>query len=183
MQLYGAFMCQEEAKNHTRVANELISVLVDMSSMCHAQRVFDNLTYHDKHSASSLIAAYSKLGELRHALFLLRGVILETETYPHRYALLSFIKACSSMNDMEIGNELRPLLLNQQRWILVENDVFVGSALVSMHAKFGSLVKAREVFDRFMLNVDYLQHHKIFEQISSKRCGVLEWINLGVCRI
>ena len=66
------------------------------------------------------------------------------------------------MNDMEIGNELRTLLLNQQRWILVENDVFIGSALVSMHAKFGSLVKAREVFDRFMLNVDYLQHHKIF---------------------
>ena len=144
MQLYDAFMCQEEAKSHTRVANELISVLVDMSSMCHAQCVFDRLVSRDENSWNTLIIGYVRSSESLHALTLYQKMREEGHFFANGYTYVALVKACSDLHDIQKGREMHADIAREG---LLEKDMFIGSTLIDMYAKCGSLLEAKKVFN------------------------------------
>lgn len=64
--------------------------------------------------------------------------------YPVARAFVASLKACTAHKNLETGCELH---VEIARMGILENDAFVGSSLVDMYAKCGSLGKAHEVFD------------------------------------
>eukprot|EP00250_Pteridium_aquilinum_P023703 c2745_g1_i1 orf=1-222(-) len=57
--------------------------------------------------------------------------------------LVALLKACATQKDLYQGSKLHACILKQG---LLRKNVFIGSAIVSMYAKFGALAKAQQVF-------------------------------------
>ncbi|XP_048225890.1 pentatricopeptide repeat-containing protein At3g03580 [Ricinus communis] len=62
---------------------------------------------------------------------------------PDTYTFPSVINACAALGDFEIGNVVQNHVLE----IGFGFDLYIGNALVDMYARFGDLVKARNVFE------------------------------------
>ena len=61
------------------------------------------------------------------------------------HAFVSLLKACTSSRDLERGLDVYSEI---SRFHCLQDDVFLGTALVDMYAKCGSLIRAQEVFDK-----------------------------------
>ncbi|KAI5058798.1 hypothetical protein GOP47_0026968 [Adiantum capillus-veneris] len=123
------------------------NALVDMYAKCgaveQAQQVFDRLPMRDNVGWTSLIIGYCEHGASNEALDCFqqmqkRGISLDVVTFA------SVLKACSHMGAEETGKEIHAQIA---RLSLLERDSALGSVLVNMYAKCGSLAMAQEVFD------------------------------------
>eukprot|EP00250_Pteridium_aquilinum_P029983 c40450_g1_i1 orf=238-744(+) len=138
------FLCHNGLDVHPLLGNHLVVALVDNGSICHAQHVFDKLTHRRELSWSSLMSGYVKCGESQHALVLYKKMQEGGSLYPSGHALVTLLKACTVLKDIDQGHQLHYEISRQG---LLETDTFVGSSLVDMYAKCGRLEKAQEVFD------------------------------------
>lgn len=127
------------------------STLVDMYARCGllgtAQAVFDKLLVRNVVSWTVLIGGYADLGYGREALecyqrMQIAGVSPSATTY------VCVLKACGRVKDEDKGLEVHAEL---ERWGLLERELVVGSSLVDMYVKCGSLSKAWKVFERLPL--------------------------------
>jgi pentatricopeptide repeat protein len=154
------------------------SALVDMYSKCgslqNARQMFDKITERDVVLWNTMIAAYSQNGYVEEALKLFQkmpdqdvgswsGMIagylqngLSEEALklfdqmlwkgirPDQYAFASVLKACAEMKGLNRGKKIHEEIIKTGYGI----NVFVGSALVDMYGKCGSIEDARDVFDK-----------------------------------
>eukprot|EP01018_Ginkgo_biloba_P029528 Gb_22668 [translate_table: standard] len=123
------------------------SALVDMYAKCgsieNALRVFEKMSKRNVVSWNAMIAGYRHNGRVEQALQLFyqmqRGGIKPTEV-----TFASVLRACASLTAMEQGKRVHNHIIKTG----FEVNVFVGSALVYMYAKCGSIKDARHVFDK-----------------------------------
>eukprot|EP01018_Ginkgo_biloba_P002100 Gb_06087 [translate_table: standard] len=130
------------------------STLVDMYTKCgsieNARDVFDKMPQRDTVSWNTMISGYAFHGHVDEALELFQkmpqpNVISWTAMIGgyaqngHGEEALNFIDKCNKLG-MEIHEQL-----NRSGF---QSNVFVGSALVDMYAKCGSIEKACNVFDK-----------------------------------
>lgn len=62
---------------------------------------------------------------------------------PNQFTYTSVLRACAGLEALEQGKQIHGSINKSQ----FESDVFVGSALIDLYAKCGSLVQAQYVFD------------------------------------
>ena len=67
------------------------------------------------------------------------------ERYQENASILSSLKDCIKKRDLNKGSKIHAHILKRG---FLENDIYVGSALVSLYSKCGVLAKAQEVFDQ-----------------------------------
>ncbi|XP_043700454.1 pentatricopeptide repeat-containing protein At3g26630, chloroplastic-like [Telopea speciosissima] len=60
-----------------------------------------------------------------------------------RFTISSVLSARAQMGALDLGNWVRQVAENNKIW-----DVFVGTSLIDMYAKYGFISMAREVFDQ-----------------------------------
>ena len=72
----------------------------------------------------------------------------DSSVLPHSHTFVTSLKACAKLRDYGRGTQIHAEVA---RMGLVEEDLFVGSALINLYAKCGSFVKAHEVFDRLTI--------------------------------
>ncbi|KAI5067735.1 hypothetical protein GOP47_0018263 [Adiantum capillus-veneris] len=125
--------------DHAKITNQLVSVLVDARSIQHARHVFDRLSHRDASAWSSLIIGYVRHEEWQHALTLYQSMQKETSLHPSDYAFVCLLKACTGLKDLEMGSELHETIASEG---LLKANLYIGSALIEMYAKCGSLSKA-----------------------------------------
>lgn len=129
----------------------LTNSLIDMYSKCgqvdHARILFDYSDNLDGVSWNSLIAGYAQNGKYEELLIILEkmhqsGLALNT------YTLGSALKACSSNfnGSKKFGTMLHSLAIK----LGLHLDVVVGTALLDMYAKTGSLDDAIQIFDQVL---------------------------------
>lgn len=123
-------------------ANVLVSMYVACGILEEAFNVFERIPVKCVVSWSSLIGGYADCGSGVSALKCLEqmqagGIIPNSVTYA------CTLKACGSIGAIDKGRELH----GQIAWDGLERDSSVGSALISMYARCGSLIEACEVFD------------------------------------
>ena len=108
-----------------------------------ARKVFDEIPHPDVVKWDVLINGYVKCGLGSDGLSVFREM-LSRGIEPDRFLVTTALTACAQAGALTQGKWIHELL--EKKW--VESDVFVGTALVDMYAKCGSLEKAMEVFEK-----------------------------------
>eukprot|EP01018_Ginkgo_biloba_P002412 Gb_32528 [translate_table: standard] len=156
------------------IGNRLVDMYVKCGSLNHARQVFDKMPARDVSSWNTLIAGYTRVGDLDNARQLfdkmptrnvvswtaiisgydqhgygekaieLFGQMLRAGAKPNHFTFASTLSACASIHSLEHGKQVH-VHTTKTRY---ESNVFVGSALIDLYAKCGSLENARLVFEK-----------------------------------
>lgn len=136
------------------VVRSLIDMYAKCKSIVDARYVFDVFSGRDVVSWNLMLASYVQQGQAESAL-VLHAQMVEQRLSPNDRTFVSLIQACGILADKDDADQVTKLeYLKKGREIHddarrrgFDDDVFVGSALVSMYSKCGSIADARNVFD------------------------------------
>eukprot|EP01018_Ginkgo_biloba_P034076 Gb_04449 [translate_table: standard] len=122
------------------------NALIDMYAKCRcteiAREVFDKISKRNVVSWSAMIAGYAQNGQASEALNLFRQMQL-AGVKPNRVTILSVLPACADLVSLQQGKDIHNYIIENE----LESDVSVGTALVVMYSKCGSIEFARKLFD------------------------------------
>ncbi|MCO5593966.1 hypothetical protein L7F22_047985 [Adiantum nelumboides] len=125
------------------------SCLVDMyaksGSLKEASEVFVTLPRKDEVAWGAMINGFAEhnMGDRSFELFDQMQIF---GVEPNKPIFLSILKACGSVQALCQGRILHSMIVKS----MLENDVLLGSSLVDMYAKCGSLQEAQKGFDRLL---------------------------------
>ncbi|KAJ7551987.1 hypothetical protein O6H91_06G037400 [Diphasiastrum complanatum] len=124
------------------VGNALIDMYARCGSIEEACRVFKSLPNRDVVCWTSIIGACVKCGQGGKALELFRQMQVDG-VEPNTVTFVGALNACSSVLALDKGRGIHVQVLSSG----LKSDDFVGSALIDMYAKCGSIEEARRVFE------------------------------------
>eukprot|EP01018_Ginkgo_biloba_P026983 Gb_37624 [translate_table: standard] len=123
------------------------SILTDMYAKCghigEALKLFDKMPNRDMISWTATIGAYAQNGCANEALELFCEM-LRTGVKPNQYTFASVFMACASIAALQHGRQFHVHVIK----MVFDLDIFVGSALVDMYAKCGSIADACHMFQK-----------------------------------
>lgn len=123
------------------------TALVNMYGKCRcveeAQEAFDKIYSHNVASWNAIIAAFIQVGQGKRALQLLREMQLEG-VKPDEVTSTILLGVCSDFSYLQQGNLIHANVVKNG----FSSDIAVGTALVSMYGKCGSLDEAGRVFSK-----------------------------------
>ncbi|CAK9863659.1 unnamed protein product [Sphagnum jensenii] len=125
------------------VGNSLVDMYAKCGSIEDAQSVFNNMTTRNVISWTNMIWGRVKCGHGQKALELSQQMQSEG-VQPDHVTFVGLLSACASVGAFEEGKKIHKQIIQNG----CESDVFVGSSLVDMYTKCGSLQDAQSVFDR-----------------------------------
>lgn len=137
-------MCEDGLDRHLLLANQIVSLMVEIGSICNAQQLFDRLVYRSEEAWNALIIGYIQCGKPVHACSLYHRLCYNGYASPLSQTSVAVLNVCGKLQDLKKGEEIHE---NIDTMGLLKRDVFVGSALVDMYTKCASLEKAYEVFN------------------------------------
>ena len=124
------------------IATAMIKTYVECGMLEKAQQVFEELPVKDVVSWNALITGYARHGRIDEALKCLKNMQISA-IRPDVGTYIPILKSCGASRSLEIGKYIDVEVRKQG---LLQKDVMVGNALMSMYSKCGDLVKANEVF-------------------------------------
>lgn len=175
-----AEICSNGLEVHVGLGNHLVPLYVDCGSISQAQQIFYRIDNKNEHAWTSLIVGFVECEALQDA-FDLFDSMREDCIHPSGHTYLALLKACAKLECSKQGLLMHTEITKGG----FDTDIFVGNALVDMHAKCGSLLEAQNVFqmlpDRDIVSwnalmTGYADHElgndvlKLFEQMQR------EWI-------
>ncbi|KMT09776.1 hypothetical protein BVRB_6g127560 [Beta vulgaris subsp. vulgaris] len=110
-----------------------------------ARVLFDGMEEKDVVCWNVMIDGYSQHGRPNDALVLFHQMLKE-KLKPTEITVLSVLSACGQLGALELGKWVHSYIVNNR----IQVNVHVGTALIDMYAKCGSLEDARIVFDGIM---------------------------------
>ncbi|KAH7281710.1 hypothetical protein KP509_36G059800 [Ceratopteris richardii] len=125
------------------IGNSLVDMYAKNNSLVRAKEVFDGLLCQDTVSWNSLIAGYVQHGEGEQAIDCYEQMQMKG-MFPNSGTFILGLKACSSIGAMGKGQAIH---VEIERKGLLQNDILVGTAVIDMYAKHGSMLLAYEVFN------------------------------------
>lgn len=202
----GMLIHNEIVKDELDLDVVLANTLVDMYAKCGnlrgARKLFEKLGNRSVVSWGAMITGYAQNGQGEFVLELYEQ--MEEGFALNEIILPCVLKACANSGNLVEGKKIHDRMVKYR----VNYDVVIGSTLVDMYAKCGSLEEAREVFDKLSIrNVvswgamigGYVQHEqgklalKFFEKMQQegvkpdkvifvhilKACGSIGALKLG----
>eukprot|EP00250_Pteridium_aquilinum_P014969 c22308_g2_i6 orf=3-1793(-) len=124
------------------VSNILIHMYMACGSLDDANRVFEKLQRRDVVTWSTIISGYAHHGHGAEAFKAFESMLGEG-LKPNNVTYPSILKACASLFVLDQGRLIHLHILESD----YDKDLFIGSALIDMYAKCGSITKARKVFN------------------------------------
>ncbi|XP_047328483.1 putative pentatricopeptide repeat-containing protein At3g08820 [Impatiens glandulifera] len=120
--------------------------LVSLYSKCgylnNAGKVFDEIPLKNIVSLTAIISGYINSGRFREAMEMFQRS-LENGLRADSITLVTLLSACSRLGGSSDGEWLHKHAID----LGLETNVFVGTALVDLYAKYGKMVQACQVFD------------------------------------
>eukprot|EP01018_Ginkgo_biloba_P030656 Gb_29990 [translate_table: standard] len=121
---------------------KLINMYTIHGQLERARLVFDKIHEPNIFLWNAIIRAYASVGPREEALKLYHQMQL-SGIVPDRFTCPEVLKACASLSAFREGKEIHRHIVRSG----FESDVFVGTTLVDMYAKCGSIENARQIFD------------------------------------
>ena len=128
---------------HVFVGSALIDMYVKCGSIHDAYKVFNQMQDRNIVSWSTMICAFVQCKHGRIASTLFSDMLLEG-LQPNEVTFISILKGCALMVDLEQGRCIHFLVKESGH----HEDIFVETNIIDMYAKCGSLLDAREVFNK-----------------------------------
>lgn len=126
--------------------NSLVNAYAKAGLIDDAQKLFDEMPQRNVISWSCLINGYVMCGKYKEALDLFREMQLpkpkEAFVRPNEFTMSTVLSACGRLGAIEQGKWVHAYIDKY----LVEIDIVLGTALIDMYAKCGSLERAKRVF-------------------------------------
>eukprot|EP01018_Ginkgo_biloba_P026293 Gb_12542 [translate_table: standard] len=140
--LVHAHMTDNGFKPDVFLATNLMTIYSKCGSLVDARRVLDEMPKRNVVSWNAMIAAYSKHGCAEEALMLfhkMQGKGIQ----PDQFTFSGILPICANLEALEHGKEIHENIMRSDfQW-----NIFVGTALLDMYVKCGSIDDARQVFD------------------------------------
>ena len=124
------------------VASSLLSVYIRCGSLQDAREVFDALAKKSVINWNVMIGGYVQHNRGRDAMQLFHQMRQE-DVQADKITYVSILKGCASPLSLKWGREVHVLIRRDG----LESDIRVGTALIQMYAKCGSIEEARQAFD------------------------------------
>lgn len=125
------------------LGNTLIDMYARCGSLLEARQIFDNMPIKSVVTWNAMIGGYVQ-AKLQLESFQLFESMQRDGVAPTATTYVSLLKACSTAGCVQEGARIHAEMKERG----LEEDVFIGSALVDMFAKCRRLDDARQVFDR-----------------------------------
>ncbi|CAL2281268.1 unnamed protein product [Prunus armeniaca] len=125
--------------------NSIMNAYSKVGLIGNARDVFDKMPHRNVISWSCMIKGYVMCGGYKEALVLFREMqMLDADgARPNEFTMSSVLLACGRLGALEHGKWVHAYIDKSG----MEIDVILGTALVDMYAKCGSIEKAKWVFD------------------------------------
>eukprot|EP01018_Ginkgo_biloba_P009810 Gb_15639 [translate_table: standard] len=181
--LVHAHIIQTGSKPNIALGNKLVIMYAKCASLVDARRLLRKMPEQNAISWTAVIAANIRHGCGEEALTLFYQM-KQTGIQPDQFTFATVLPACANLATLEYGKEIHEEIIKSG----LQSDIFVGSALVDMYAKCGSIKDARNVFDKMpernvvswnTMIVGYAQNGhvdealKIFQAMPTR--NVLSW--------
>ncbi|WOL05000.1 pentatricopeptide repeat-containing protein [Canna indica] len=127
------------------VLNSLIHFYASCGRMPLARKLFDGMRTRSRVSWNVAIDGHVGNGEYDAALSLFRA--MQSEFTADEYTLQSVIGACGGVAALSLGMWVHAFVLRKFDRV-VADDVLINNSLIDLYAKCGSVLLARQVFDR-----------------------------------
>lgn len=125
------------------VQNSLIHMYASCGGIHCALKVFERMPERDVVSWTSIIGGAADEGCSTAALHLFNEMLIEG-VVPNEATMVSVLRACADSGALSAGRRVHRI----SEKLKLEMKPHVGTALVDMYAKCGSIEEARELFDR-----------------------------------
>lgn len=140
--LLHAHLARHGSDNTWLLGESLVSTLVKCGGLKEALQVFRKLPSRTVVAWTAIISGYTRAGEGKKALklyYLMRRKGVDPDTY----TFVSLLKACSITANLKEGKRIHSDAVKYG----CASDLFVGTSLLDMYAKCGSVDDALEVFE------------------------------------
>ena len=123
------------------------SYLIDMYATCGSVRIAERLfgkdyfADRDQSTWSSMVAGFTH-NSLTEEAFVVFRHMMEQKLIPNAVTLASIFPACNLVGNVDMGKQLHGFSFRHY----LDQNVFVGSALIDMYSKCGALTHAENVF-------------------------------------
>ncbi|KAK7317302.1 hypothetical protein RJT34_01404 [Clitoria ternatea] len=135
------YMSESRLGRNVFVTTSLVDMYAKCGSLEEARRVFDGMVERDVVCWSAMIQGYASNGLPRQALELFFEMRKEN-LRPDCYAMVGVLSACARLGALELGSWAKGLMDAEE---FLSNPV-LGTALIDLYGKCGSVVQAVEVF-------------------------------------
>ncbi|XP_059457279.1 pentatricopeptide repeat-containing protein At2g33680-like [Corylus avellana] len=133
--------------SHTFVSTSLLNMYAKLGMIEDSYKVFETMTEHNQVSWNAMISGFTLNGlhleAFDHFLRMKKGDIT-----PNMYTLISVSKAVGNLGDIGKGKEVHKYVSE----LGLESNVLVGTALMDMFSKCGSLSEARSILYSNFIN-------------------------------
>lgn len=119
----------------------LVTTLVKCGGLQDALQLFYRLPHRTVFSWSAIIDGYTMCGQGQDALNMYQ-LMQQEHVEPNTYTFVSLLKACSMLRDLDKGKQIHAEIVR----LGYETDLFVGTCLIDMYGKCGSIEDAQNVF-------------------------------------
>ncbi|KAK1305162.1 Pentatricopeptide repeat-containing protein [Acorus calamus] len=120
----------------------LLDGYAKLGDLTPARGIFDSMKERDVIAWTAMIVGYVQNGSDTAALELFRSMVHD-EIRPNNYTLSAVLSACSNLVILDIGKQVHASALRSGE----ASSISVQNGLITMYAKCGSIVGARQVFD------------------------------------
>ncbi|KAH7420947.1 hypothetical protein KP509_13G031800 [Ceratopteris richardii] len=139
-------LCGNGLEAHESIGNHLVPMYVECGSAINAQQVFNRISHLNEFSWTALIEGYIENGNVDHA-FRLYDKMKKDQVAPSKFTYMALLKACIISKSLEKGREIHVAIVEEE----YETDRYIGSSLLSMYAKCGSLIEACDTFQELLI--------------------------------
>ncbi|OMP01271.1 hypothetical protein COLO4_12017 [Corchorus olitorius] len=122
--------------------NSVITALTKCGFIDEAASIFQSMSEHDQCSWNTIISGFAQQDRFEEAISYF--VRMHTEDFVlNEYSFASALSACSGLKDIKMGTQIHALISKTR----FSSDVYMGSALVDMYGKCGSVNCGQSAFD------------------------------------
>ncbi|XP_058112991.1 pentatricopeptide repeat-containing protein At3g24000, mitochondrial-like [Magnolia sinica] len=132
-------------KSDLFIQNTIINMYTKCGSLAEAQKAFDEMPLKDMVTWTALITGYAQNDRAEEALGLFPRM-LEHGLKPNQFTFASLLKASGAAPGDEHGRQVHVFCIKYG----CDLNVYVGSALLDMYARYGDMKEAHSVFGRLV---------------------------------
>lgn len=161
-----AILSKYERQWSSKLSCQLIHMFALCGSLAEALQLFQNMVEKNVYAWPAIITVFTRAGDPEQALMLYN----QMKTFsikPSSHTTVAALKACVCLGGLQEGMMIHDYALKQD----LETNLFVGSALVDMYAKCGSLREALEVFENLTVR-DIVSWCSMIAAFTHHGCGV-----------